>query len=919
MNVCCAQVLGLIMALMAARWEPRPTLASDPAVQVAPRAAQDASLHQILKDFDFDERRLGNFDEVPLHWERLSGVGLPGFARGRIDDEVGHRAAPSFRLDAETANVAFEYHQLDLAITPESAYLIRGFVRPQRLVHSAAFMAAYLVDRYGQRIAGSDCVSNLVRSRAESDEDWQPVELVMPTHLSHAHRICLQLWVAQEYCWMAPPSGTLDPIIATDVSGRAWFDDISIIRLPRAALSLARGAPLLRAGDAAEFAIDVQHAQDVPLAVELQVRSTEGSEVHRERLEIAADRNAMIGPLSHDPSSAENAASPDAARATRLSAKTSALAAGNYTATLRVLSVEDAVLTRTLRFVVVPDLGEPRQRLTSDLGIDLGPWRGGDVADAVDLVLGLGAPAVKIGVEMSGTEPSSELLARLREISLLTRELQRRGVDVTAVALAAPGAEHAGASTLQSLVADPRAWSLACGSALSHFGGAIPVWQLGDERIELTAAPGWDARLLSIARLAFRRYLTLPQLAIPEAAPQHAAMPLEDGEVRSVWYPAQLPARRLPEMLRWIVEDAVPRCWLSLEAPEDHSGERGGEALADLALRLILAKSLGLERTYVPAPLKLSDVSGRRVLEPSRDYIGVRTLFHMLAGRRARAVLRPAPQTVAILFDEGPSNCLAIWTWRDQPLTEPVPMYIGAAPVLCDLRGTSRPLLTDGNYALVPVGPEPVFIERLNAAMTALHASYRFAPKEIEVRADAEQPVLSFRNPYDSPMVGELRLTAPADWTVTPRTRRFSLEPGEELRQPLQLSVPPRQLAMRAPLEVEISVISPHPADLRFTEPIEISLRDIALEANAAWLDDTLIVELTLRNRSRAAVSFSAFCAPPGRKRLQGQFLEVEPGRFLTNVFRFPDSRELAGGLVYVGVEEIDGERVLNRLVEVPN
>ncbi len=914
----CARVQRLISLCIGLGGLATPASGSDPATQVAPRAAQDAALHQILKVFDFDERRLGNFDEAPLHWDRLDGAGLPGFARGYIDDDVGHRAAPSFRLEAQTASVAYEYRQLDLAITPESTYLIRAFVRAERMVHSAAFLAAYLVDRFGQRIPGSDAVSNLVRS--DGAGAWQPVELVMPTRLPRAHRICLQLWVAQAHCWAPPESTPLDPIVNTDVAGRAWFDDISIIRLPRAALRLAGDATVLKAGESAEFAIDVQHAQDVPLTVELSVADPLGTELHRQRLDIAADRNAMIRPFSEDSTHRDAARSPDAARATRLSARTTGLAAGDYVATLRVLSAGDAVLTRTLDFVVVPDLGKPRDPTRIDLGVDLGPWRGGDVDDAVALIAALGAQAVKVGVEMGGVESTIESAARLREISLLTRELQRRGIDVTAVALGAPREAGQPAEALQDLVTNPQTWSAACGAVLSHFGGAIPVWQLGDESLELSNRSGWSAESLAAARRTFRRYLTLPQLAVPGAVSESGPGALEAGEVRSVWFPGRLPARSIPQMLRWVVENDGPRCWLTIGMPEAGSGGDGPEpGLEDLARRLVLSKSLGLERVYVPAPVRLSDASGRRVLVPTRAYIGVRTLLSVLAGRRARAVLRPAPDTLAILFDDGDASCMAIWTWRDQALPEPVRMYIGPTPVLRELNGATIPLETDGDFASVPVRPGPVFVEQLNAAMAALQGSYRFAPTAIEVRADAEQPVLSFRNPYDAPMVGELRLTVPTAWTVSPATRRFVLRPGEELRQVLQLGVPPRQPAAQAPVDVQISIQSPQAAELQFSESIEISLRDIALDASSSWSGDTLLVELTLRNRSTAPVSFAAFCAPPGRKRLRGQFLDVEPGQFLTNVFRFPDSRELSGGMVYVGVEEVEGQRVLNRLVEVPH
>ena len=79
--------------------------------------------------FDFDERALGNYDDTPMYWEQLRGDGFPAlYAKGRFDDQVGRDAAPSFRLDIATGNVAYEYRNLDLTVVPESDYFMKPLV-----------------------------------------------------------------------------------------------------------------------------------------------------------------------------------------------------------------------------------------------------------------------------------------------------------------------------------------------------------------------------------------------------------------------------------------------------------------------------------------------------------------------------------------------------------------------------------------------------------------------------------------------------------------------------------------------------------------------------------------------------------------------------------------------------------------------
>ena len=45
--------------------------------------------------FDFDEKRLGNFDPPPMYWQRHP-AGFPLYPKGKFDPKVGHDAPPEF-------------------------------------------------------------------------------------------------------------------------------------------------------------------------------------------------------------------------------------------------------------------------------------------------------------------------------------------------------------------------------------------------------------------------------------------------------------------------------------------------------------------------------------------------------------------------------------------------------------------------------------------------------------------------------------------------------------------------------------------------------------------------------------------------------------------------------------------------------
>ena len=133
--------------------KPEMHLAASEAVSTQPVASRpittqisDSALpRHILKRFDFDERRFGNVEEVPMYWLRRKGPDLPHYNTGVLDHAIGHDAPPSFRLSAITESVAFTYSRNDIPVEPGNRYTVSGWIRTQDLRRSRAYIsAAYL-------------------------------------------------------------------------------------------------------------------------------------------------------------------------------------------------------------------------------------------------------------------------------------------------------------------------------------------------------------------------------------------------------------------------------------------------------------------------------------------------------------------------------------------------------------------------------------------------------------------------------------------------------------------------------------------------------------------------------------------------------------------------------------------------------
>lgn len=906
--VCCAQ-------LAAAQVSGPPADATDvPQLD----GAHHPEFYRLVKRFDFDERALGNYEDTPLYWTQLRGPGLPTlYARGQIDDDVGHEAAPSFRLDIQTGNVAYECRHPELAVGSSSDYLLIGYVRAENLRYARAFVAAYFIDRFGQRIPGSARVSQLVAATGRQPEPWQRVQLALPGDFPTADALRIQFWILQNYTWRERDPAAVDPIVRRDVYASAWFDDFTLYQTPRLHLRFSEPGGLVLPGEAATLIVEANNAGSQPLNAELNVTDGAGQVYQMDQIAVPAwPGPGVVSPSApaSEPSNPPAGADPLATGGSlAVEVAVPELPPGFYQAHLALRGGSETLLERTLNFVVLPDLPPVQPR--PDLGVDLGCWQHGPTAGVQRLLSTLGCGAAKLGLPMLGELDTPEKSAYFRQLGDLLRELASHRIDVTGVILspsAGTNPEH-GDST-RDLVSRGSHWRRLANPIFAACGAMVPTWQLGAEPIELRDSQPWTAEQIERVRTQLRGFVTIPRLAIPQ--PITAVEPYRD-DVVSVWVPGTLPTRALPRHLGFLVQAPVNRYWLAL-GPDPH---RKGDThrARDLARRLVLAKALNPGRIFVPAPFELSERPGRPTWQPTADYLVLRTMFHFLTGKTPVAVMRPLPETLAVLFDGGESSGMVIWSWRERPLPKPVELYLGPQPRATDIWGQPVALEVVEGRTRLPVGPTPLLVEALHTPLALLQASYQLAPTCIRPHDPLPRPVLTFRNSYHAPMLGEVRLTPPANWQVEPARRAFSLAPGETFRQPLTLTLPPRQIAASYDLDVQLLVHAPEAAELRFREPLSVGLPEIELKTTAYWQGDDLIVEQSLRNFSDETVSFAAFCEPPGWARAEGEFLDVPPGAFAHQTYVFPDSRDaLAGTLLHVGIQEIDGPRTLNQFAEVP-
>ncbi len=172
-------------------------------------ATDGAPSRHILKRFDFDERKFGNLEDIPMYWTRRKGLNLPHYNTGSFDRSSGHDGPPSFRLACITESVAYTYDRNDIPVEPGNRYTVSGWIRTEGLRKSRAYLSASYLARDLGVIEQAETESPGI-GQAEQDGHWHYVELQTAEAPRTARWLRITVWLAQ-------------PETADDLStGRSW-------------------------------------------------------------------------------------------------------------------------------------------------------------------------------------------------------------------------------------------------------------------------------------------------------------------------------------------------------------------------------------------------------------------------------------------------------------------------------------------------------------------------------------------------------------------------------------------------------------------------------------------------------------------------------------------------------------------------
>ena len=872
----------------------------------APALAQPPEVKRVLRTFDFEERRLGNKEDLPMHWEKVAGRGLPHYVNGRLTTDAARSGTHAFRFDLNGGGLVYRYGPGRIKVQPGAHYRVETWCRTTVLPNARARLGACFTDVDGHPLASTLRHSDPYAAKS-ANEGWKRIGVDLSAEDPKAAFLVVELALLQpsHFAESALGSRTLH---AQDIRGSAWFDDVTVAQVPRVTVRTARPGNIFPRGQPLVLEVVVNDRFVDDLSAQVVVKDAVGQTVYQRT--SAPDVSPAAG---------------GAARTTTL--RLPDLPPGWYEAALSMSSGGQFVGGQNLRFIHLADGDATADGGTTPRAAAAPDDRFGIVATDLpmegwerlpDLLPMLSAGRVKLALwsaagDVQQMDPG--------KFDRLVERLQDLGITPTGVLAAPPPAVAAklkepGWAGL--LTADREAWQPHLAYLVSRHANHLDRWQLGLDNSEAFVNPTMRRVYARVYR-EFAALVQKPDLAMPWPAWYEL-----EGEMPAT-VALSVPPSVLPSQLPLYIQDLKARRGheLSLSFQLLDRNQYGREAqIRDLAERVVYALSAGAERIDLPLPFKVSvDEEGDVTDRPQELLMVIRTLTATLGNTVYRGRVPIADGVEAFLFDKGGQGIIALWDRGGGGETRTLSLNLGERPVSVDLWGNVTPLFRsaehrrDGKVAL-KIGPTPMFLVDVDGEMAQLRASVALDRPLLESSFEPHLRRLRFTNPYRQTIGGIVKLKAPAGWTLNPPTFNFTLNPGEAFERDLRIEFPYNSFAGEKTVVAEFALQADGSATFEVPIALQLGLSDVGMQTLALRDGDDVVVQQMISNYGDRPIDYTAFALFPGQARQERLVTKLAAGRTTVKKYRF---KNVGAGesKVRVGVKELAGTRVLNDEVEI--
>jgi len=859
---------------------------------------------RVVKTFDFEEKALGNYEPLPMFWNRVVGAGYPLYTGGSFDTSTFRSASTSFKLQLDGGSVAYQYAPGRLHIVPGADYYILAYVKTTHLDFARAQLAAWFADDAGHPIEATKVASEPYAS--DDSTDWHLLHLYLPgARLTQRASLILQVGLLQPEKFGDNHLGKFE-LYHQDITGSAWFDDISILQLPRVSLTTASPGNLAVPDHPLSFNMNVSDLGREHLAASFTLADLDGHALYTQQWPVTY---VAGGAWQHD-----------------LTLPANSLPAGLYTGTLDVVDGKSTVARRQLTFASLPHAAADAAP-APEFGVLADAWPMEAWQDLPPILQQLGVglvafpawrPNMSEDALVTKDPVFDNLLDVLNKASITTLARFSQIPDT----LAAKLDKHAD-GVLSLFTADSALWRPALSFLLSRDSSKVRYWELGSEADSFwtpttrhTAA--FATLQTELAPILNSRALVIPWNALYDFDAKSFPNAVLELHLPPVIHPSQIPA-----YIHNFQSPTTPVLAV-IDTPEDATTPRA-DRLADYAQRILMTRSANPTATLVDLPLTRAAALANGMDQPSELLLVYRSLVTHLGGATFKKDLPLSAGASAnkagvhaLLFDRNGSGLLALW--NDSP--NPAPLRLSALPghavTLTTILGQSSDVLLTNDSCKLSLTSTPILLEGIDTQSLQLRASFALSTPRLPAGTGVVDTRVLLENPNNETLTGSLHLFGPAGWRIEPSVIAIALAPNAKLDHPITVRYPFSEFAG---VKKITAVFTPDGVNAR---PVDLSTH-VALTSDTVEMEclayagphGDIILQQMLTNVSNAPLDARAYAMVPGAAREERFVVDLKPGETTIKRYTFPNAADLKSKLGVMGLKLNDGTILLTQAVRM--
>lgn len=831
--------------------------------------------------YPFDRHADRDLDDQPDGWVRRRSPGFPRYVRCGLDKTQGADDSWSLRIQANGGAAAI-YSPL-IRIDSFHTYYFEGRVRTEGLRHDAAVLTLSLLDHRRRRL------QRIVSAAVLGDhQDWVPIRLGPIVPPSDVHFAIIG-------CHLALGAGERH-----DIGGSAWFDDLSLGRLPRLEL------------DTNFFSHFT--SEDAPIRVSSRVSGLDPGFVYRLNLSLRNIADVVVDqaeyPLKPLPSTEPQTVVWEAPRHPP----------GFYRVTAVLHRDEQPITSQHTTLAVLKLVTQVRRQGEFGWSIehDLPP-RLRDELPQVSAQAGVNWLKYPLWRALDEGKTAHDA----GEVAHLFDRLRVQGIEPVGVLDEPPRALRNKFAREWSGVAEvfrlpPPVWRHSLEPVVARFASTVQHWQLGRDNDPSFSGCGDLSRMLATVQEEIRRLSLNAAVGVAWNAPTLPSEPVRanfwsqsvppdwDGSLPNQGPPVWL---RLPTGEHREVPRPLPSAGMAPATPPLAEVE---QRASQLVRQMVAAKKAGapaifLGDIYHPE-YGLLKPNGA----PAELFLPWRTYALALQGTSLIGTLPVfGGSSNAVFSRDGEAQ---IVFWNDQPTQEL--LYLGETPRVVDLWGRSRPLETDpqtGEQTLL-VNAIPSLIVGASEPVVRWSISAGFEKGYMRSEYGGHTDAVIGRNTFSQGVSGSVNLILPDGWESDTREWTIHAAAGEAFRFPVYLTAPPDAVLGKHRFLLDFRLFADRPYRLRVPYDYTMGLGDVILEVHDRKLPDgRLEIEQIVTNRTdpEEVLDFRCLLYIPNTRRQKAQITKL--GRGLDRKFYYlPHAERFRGQTLSLRLEQDGGRRVLN-------